>query len=158
MAQSAQVARLLKLVGMTGSSADGEALTALRMSQKLMRELGICWGDIFEGKLCLGDSSIRLKPFHHTATYGAYPYPSAPPRPPPRPSGPTGKTTISPSGAVFTVEDIRLIFEPLHVHPLRPADRLLLNRLWFLFLKEGFLSSLDFAQLVELQRQYYARG
>jgi hypothetical protein len=35
--------RLAKLLGMTGSSHDGEALVAARMAGKLVRELGLTW-------------------------------------------------------------------------------------------------------------------
>ena len=41
--------RLLKLLGMTGSSHDAEALTALRLAQQLMREGGITWEDTIHG-------------------------------------------------------------------------------------------------------------
>jgi hypothetical protein len=38
--------RLIKILGMTGSSHDGEALAALRMAQKLMSSHGKTWKDL----------------------------------------------------------------------------------------------------------------
>jgi hypothetical protein len=41
--------RLIRLLGMTGSSFDGEALAALRMAQKLMAERHITWAELLNG-------------------------------------------------------------------------------------------------------------
>ena len=38
--------KLAKLLGMTGSSHDGEALNAARMADRLRRDLGLQWSDI----------------------------------------------------------------------------------------------------------------
>jgi hypothetical protein len=38
--------RLAKLLGMIGSNADGEALTAARMADKLVRDAGMTWFDV----------------------------------------------------------------------------------------------------------------
>jgi hypothetical protein len=41
--------RLTKLMRMTESSADGEALNALRLANKMLREAGLHWGDVLGG-------------------------------------------------------------------------------------------------------------
>lgn len=41
--------RLIKLLGMTGSSHDAEALTALRYAQKLMKDQKVTWEDTLHG-------------------------------------------------------------------------------------------------------------
>jgi hypothetical protein len=41
--------RLIRVLGMTGSSFDGEALAALRMAQKLMAEHRIAWAELVTG-------------------------------------------------------------------------------------------------------------
>lgn len=40
--------RLIRLLGMTGSSSDGEALNAMRMAGKLIAELGLTWAQVLE--------------------------------------------------------------------------------------------------------------
>ena len=41
--------RLAKLLGMVGSTHDGEALNAARMADKLVREAGVSWADTLGG-------------------------------------------------------------------------------------------------------------
>lgn len=48
MAPSART-RLTKLLGMTGSAHDAEAITALRLAQRLMREEKVTWEDTLHG-------------------------------------------------------------------------------------------------------------
>jgi hypothetical protein len=45
----AQRTRLLQVLGMTGSIHNGEAISALRIAQRLMRESGIGWPDLLNG-------------------------------------------------------------------------------------------------------------
>lgn len=46
MADQADLDRLVRLLGMTGSDSDGEALTAIRMAGKLLAELKLTWADV----------------------------------------------------------------------------------------------------------------
>lgn len=48
-----QRTRLTKLLGMTGSAHDGEALNALRLAQKLMGEAKVTWEDTLHGNRLL---------------------------------------------------------------------------------------------------------
>lgn len=41
--------RLIKLLGMTGSVHDGEALVAIRKSNELLRSLKLGWADVIDG-------------------------------------------------------------------------------------------------------------
>lgn len=85
--------RLIKLMGMTGSSNDGEALVALRMATKLLNEAGWDWARLIEGKIKVIADPFASVPKPQsgggssTNPYGAKP--SAPPPPPPqRPAAP----------------------------------------------------------------------
>ena len=58
--------KLLKILGMTGSSHDGEALVALRMAQKLMAAHGKTWKDLVGApKQQQGGAGAGWDPFAH---------------------------------------------------------------------------------------------
>lgn len=67
--------RLIKLLGMIGSSADGEALNAARLANKLVQDRGLTWAAVLNGK------AIPQPQTTWTWT------PPRPPPPPPQPSG-----------------------------------------------------------------------
>jgi hypothetical protein len=52
--------RLVKLLGQAGSSYDGEAVTALRLAQKLLREQRLTWRELFDGlPASRGDAALQ---------------------------------------------------------------------------------------------------
>lgn len=53
--------RIAKLLGMTGSRHDGEALNAARMADALVRELGLTWTDVLAA-VPPADPGIRPQP------------------------------------------------------------------------------------------------
>lgn len=85
--------RLIKLMGMSTSTNDGEALNALRMATKLLNEAGWDWRRLIEGKIkVIADPFASVpRPQNNVSDYGekssAPPPPrrpaAAPPPPPP---------------------------------------------------------------------------
>src|SRR5262245_131375 len=74
--------KIIKLMGMTGSSHDPEAISALRMATELMRKWGWTWEAVLRGKIKIMPdpfASIPM-PYSHSA-----PRPMAPAAPPPPP-------------------------------------------------------------------------
>jgi N-methylhydantoinase B/oxoprolinase/acetone carboxylase alpha subunit len=51
--------RLVKVLGMTGSSHDAEALSALRKAQKIMAEAKVSWGDILHAPTTGGSQYLN---------------------------------------------------------------------------------------------------
>ncbi len=70
--------RLAKLLSMTSSDHDGEALAAIRKANQLLRANGTTWSDV------LGTSELALEPPQPEAPrYAPRPAPVMPPQPPP---------------------------------------------------------------------------
>lgn len=73
--------KIIKLMGMTGSAHDAEAISALRMASKLMRDWGWTWDSVLRGKI-----KIMPDPFANLPMPTAAPQrQSAAPAPPPPP-------------------------------------------------------------------------
>jgi hypothetical protein len=70
--------KLIKLLGMIGSSADGEALNAARLANKLVSDRGLTWGQV----LAVNGAQVWPQGAHQTV----WPQSSWSPPPPPRPS------------------------------------------------------------------------
>lgn len=72
--------RLVKILGMTGSSHDGEALAALRKAQSIMERAHIGWKDLLAGQAA-GQAHRRPQPERSSPTddfwrrYHSYPTP-----------------------------------------------------------------------------------
>lgn len=75
MSGGVDIARLTKLMRMTESAHDGEALNALRLANKILREAGKHWGDVLGAKR--DDRSHLVPPskrpgFNKTPSASAY--------------------------------------------------------------------------------------
>lgn len=70
--------KLIKLLGMIGSSADGEALNAARLANRLIQDRKLSWGDVINGHAATSWPG-------HTQTPWGFSWTPPPPRPPPRP-------------------------------------------------------------------------
>lgn len=73
--------KIIKLMGMTGSAHDAEAISALRMASKLMRDWGWTWDSVLRGKIKIMPDPFANLPMPTTAP----PRQSAAPPPPPPP-------------------------------------------------------------------------
>jgi flavorubredoxin len=63
------LARLIKVLGMTGSVHDGEALAALRTATKMMANAKVTWADILKPAV-----KVEPKMDHRSDVYGYQPY------------------------------------------------------------------------------------
>ena len=72
---------LTKILGMTGSEHDGEALAALRKAQGMMREAKVTWADLLKAPSQSSSSGYQQQ-------QGSKNYYQPPPPPPPRPPPP----------------------------------------------------------------------
>lgn len=52
--------QLLKLLGMTGSRHDGEAVNALRLAQALMQRHGMAWADLIDNADAIAELKCKL--------------------------------------------------------------------------------------------------
>lgn len=77
--------RLIKMMGMTTSDNDGQALVALRAANALLKKLNTDWDAVLRGKI-----SIIADPF------GDIPVVQQAPKPPPEPPRPTPQQTPGP--------------------------------------------------------------
>jgi hypothetical protein len=93
---SADLDMLIKLMGMTGSSNDNEALAALRLATKWLANRGHNWDDLLRGKVTVESDPFALQPPKPAAAAWTQPTPQyrAPPPPPPPPTKWTNATTI----------------------------------------------------------------
>jgi len=66
--------RLVKFLGMSDSSSDGEALTAMRMANKLLREAEVTWRDVITdprvAERQVFEAFVHQKTRTHAARYG----------------------------------------------------------------------------------------
>jgi hypothetical protein len=76
--------KIIKLMGMTGSSHDPEAISALRMATKLMKDWGWTWDSVLRGKIKIMPDPFANLPTPTTGDSGTG-YMRAPPAPPPPP-------------------------------------------------------------------------
>lgn len=80
---------LIKLMGMTTSSSDNEALNALRLANKWLSNKGHNWHDLLQDKVKLEADPFTLaaqvRPKQHTQPPPQYRAPKPPPPPPPPP-------------------------------------------------------------------------
>lgn len=84
---------LIKLMGMTGSASDGEALNAMRLANKLVKDAGWTWERILQGKIKVVENPfIGANPFADRgqvvkpAQAPVQPTPTYRPAPPPPPT------------------------------------------------------------------------
>jgi hypothetical protein len=71
--------KLIKLLGMIGSSADGEALNAARLANKLVVDRGLTWGQVLAIN---GAAPVWPQAAQQTVWPGSW-TPKPPPQPPP---------------------------------------------------------------------------
>lgn len=94
---------LIKLMGMTQSKNDGEALAAVRKANEQLKKFGGSWESLLLGKVVMvGDpfASIDKPPTPHRAPPPPVPPPlSRPPPPPPPPKPRTGFVKLTGNGA-----------------------------------------------------------
>jgi len=76
--------KIIKLMGMTGSSHDPEAISALRMATELMRKWGWTWEAVLRGKIKIMPDPFANIPRPMTGQSGTN-YMRQPPAPPPPP-------------------------------------------------------------------------
>lgn len=87
-ADSFDLRRLIKFMGLTGSSNDGEALAALRMANRECSKIGKSWSEILSGKVTVVADPFASMPEPPTREAVRPPRTSPPPAPPPhRPTG-----------------------------------------------------------------------
>ena len=75
--------RLIKLLGMVGSSSDGEALNAARLADKLVKDRGETWATVLNGNGTAAANPFAGFQWHHYAP---------PPPPPPSRGGERWRT------------------------------------------------------------------
>ena len=94
MAELPKQELLVKLLGMTASSNDGEALVAIRKANRLLAEAGWSWDQLIRGKITIVEDPFnRLDDIFSQPAVTATPpttprRPAAQPTPPPRPGPP----------------------------------------------------------------------
>lgn len=75
--------RLIQFMGMTGSDADGEALTAIRMANRLIKEANMSWAELLAAKpppLGMPVTDWRTRPSKRKAGAGTSQYGRPAPR------------------------------------------------------------------------------
>lgn len=100
--------KLVKLLNLTQSDNDNEALTAIRMANKLLKSQNKTWEDVINRDKSWDAKDVHVTPFHtHTGNYNSTwgPYPKPPPAPPP----PTHNPPPSPEAhaSVWNDEDAK---------------------------------------------------
>lgn len=67
-----QLTRFIKLMGMTGSSFDGEALNALRMATSILNEAGHNWEELIRGRVTVErpqQASMQSNPYSNRKVF-----------------------------------------------------------------------------------------
>lgn len=79
------VEKLIKMLNMTTSSNEGEALTALRMANKHLKEQKWTWDELLRGKITVAADPFMSAPIPQARNsgFGFYQQPAPPPPPPP---------------------------------------------------------------------------
>lgn len=77
--------KFIKVMGMTGSSHDAEALSALRMAQKMLKDEKMTWADVFSPRAGASQQRQQEKPREERKAY------QEPPRSKPREEPPRSK-------------------------------------------------------------------
>ena len=142
---------LIKLMGMTGSSNDNEALAAMRLAAKWLTNRGHNWDDLLRGKVTVEADPFAIaapaatRPTNTTTSSG---YTQPPPRyraPPPPPPPPTKWT----NGAT-----IQQMFDDLEFVSLGTQVQQQLNAIEARFKAQAFLMDFDYQYLLSKHSLY----
>lgn len=131
---SDELKMLIKLMGMTTSSSDNEALNAVRMANKWLQSKGHNWHDLLTGKVTVEADPFAAAPAVNINVHTAQPrYAAAAPPPPPR--------------QFDNAKEIEGFFTKLELKYLPPSVQDRINKIQDEWKRKGFLLYGDFDYL-----------
>lgn len=148
--ESKELSILIKLLKMTTSTHDQEALSAMRLANMQLLKLGTDWEDLLNGKVTLiadpftsvpdlPQQAPAATPFHRPQTP---PRPTAPPQPPPQPIPMRDATLVQPRLDAFMFVTVP------------PSVTIRINRIEQAWLQNKQLSPGDWSELRGLSDSY----
>lgn len=132
--KSTDLDMLIKLMGMTGSSSDNEALNAVRLANKWLGSKGHSWEDLLRGKVTVEADPFAAAPSVAVNVHSAQPrYAAHAPPPPPR--------------QFDNTKEIEGFFTKLELKYLPPSVQNRINKISDEWKRKGFLLYGDYDYL-----------